>query len=285
MNTYISHASAAFLWNIPYIEAVLGCKSKTTVDITISQPNALWATKNRKIHLCQTALPAGAVVSKNGELVSSPELIFLQLACQLSPHQLMLLGLQLCSHPPGNPSAALTTKKRLRNFLTKTSGHHGHKKACQVIRYLENGSASIMESMVYLILTLPNAFGGYGLSGADFNYEITLKERAGQQIGQKRCFADLYYKSAKLAVEYDSFAFHSTPAQQGKDGLRSTLLERQGIEVMRLTTLQLYDKAASMDFALNLASRLGKRIQIRAKRFDWMHGLLRTLLPIRKPAS
>lgn len=34
-----------------------------------------------------------------------------------------------------------------------------------------------------------------------------------------------------------------------------------------------------MDFAFNLASRLGKRIQIRAKKFNEIHTLLRELLP------
>ncbi len=65
--------------------------------------------------------------------------------------------------------------------------------------------------------------------------------------------------------------------------MRSAILDRQGVEVMHLSTIQLYDKDACMDFASNLSSRLGKRIQIRAKKFDEMHTLLRTLLPAGKP--
>jgi hypothetical protein len=142
-----------------------------------------------------------------------------------------------------------------------------------------------MESIAFMILTLPHALGGYGLDDAVFNHEIKLRYEAGKRLGQKRCFTDLYYKLAKLAVEYESFAFHNSPSEQGKDVMRSAILDRQGVEVMHLSTIQLYDKDACMDFAFNLASRLGKRIQIRAKRFNDMHTLLRELLPAVQPVA
>ena len=287
MKEYLSYFSAAALWNIPYIEALLGPEIAETnpVDFTVSERSARFLKKGRIIHLCKLALPAGAVVSKNGKIVASPELLFLQLACKLDIHRLILLGLQLCSHPPGNPSEAITTKQKLKTFLAKASGHRGHLKALRAVKYIEDGSASVMESMAFMILTLPHALGGYGLDGAVFNHEIRLKDEAGKRLGQKRCFTDLYYKLAKLAVEYESFAFHNNPSEQGKDVMRSAILDRQGVEVMRLTTIQLYAKDACMDFAFNLASRLGKRIQIRTKKFDEMHALLRGLLPAGKPVA
>lgn len=62
-----------------------------------------------------------------------------------------------------------------------------------------------------------------------------------------------------MAVEYESFAYHNSPSEQGKDAIRSAALERQGIGVMHLNTIQLYDREACKDFAYNLAARLGKR--------------------------
>lgn len=287
MKEYLSHFSAAALWNIPYIETVLGFDpaKKDTVDFTVSERSARSYKKGHITHLCQIPLPAGSVVSKNGEIVSSPELMFLEVACKLDIHRLILLGLQLCSYPPGTPSGAITTKRKLKTFLAKTSGHRGHSKALRAVKYIEDGSASIMESIAYMLLTLPHALGGYGLGGAVFNHEIKLKEEAGKRLGRKRCFADLYYKPAKLAVEYESFAFHNSPSEQGKDIMRSATLDRHGVEVMRLSTIQLYDKDACRDFAFNLAARLGKRIQIRVKNFDGMHALLRALLPAGKSAT
>lgn len=281
MKEYLSHFSAAAFWNIPYIEAVLGFEITETklVDVTVFERSARSQKKGRRVHLRKLALPIGAVVSRNGIMVASPELMFLELSSKLDIHRHILLGLQLCSHPPGNPSMAITTKKKLKTFLAKTSGYRGNLKALRTVKYIEDGSASVMESMVYMILTLPHALGGYALEGAVFNHEIKLKDEAGKRLGQKRCFTDLYYKPAKMAVEYVSFAFHNSPLEQGKDLMRSAILERQGVEIICLSTIQLYDKDACMDFAFNLASRLGKRIQIRARKFNEMHALLRALLP------
>ncbi|MDD4730144.1 MAG: hypothetical protein PHN55_15510 [Dysgonamonadaceae bacterium] len=284
MKEYLSYFSAALFWDIPYIEAVLDSNvdRASKVNYSVSKQSERFRKKDKIIHLCELALPANAVVSRNGIMVASPELVFLQLACSLDIHRLILLGLQLCSHSPGNPSEEITTKQKLKAFLAKTSGHRGHRKALRAVKYIEDGSASLMESIAYMILTLPHALGGYGLDGAVFNYEIRLNDEAAKRLGQKRCFADLYYKKARLAVEYESFAFHNSPTEQGKDAMRSAILERQNIEVMHLSTIQLYNKDACMDFAFNLASRLGKRMQNRAKKFDRMHALLRTLLPVEK---
>ncbi|HWQ80213.1 MAG TPA: hypothetical protein VN381_15405, partial [Anaerovoracaceae bacterium] len=274
--------SAAEMWDIPYIKAIIDFEiaEKNPAGITVSEQNERFRNNGKWVHSCALALPAGAVTNRNGKAVSSPELLFLELACKLSIHQLILLGLQLCSHSPGLPSEAITTKQKLMRFLGKTPGHRGHRKAIRAAKYLEDGSASIMESIAYMILTLPHALGGYGLNGAVFNSEIKLKsDDARIRLGQSRCFADLYYKQARLAVEYESFAYHSSPSEQGKDIMRSAVLERQGIDVMHFSTIQLYDNASCRDFAYNLAARLGKRMQIRTKVFHEMHSFLRALLP------
>ncbi len=281
MNRYISHYSATAFWNIPYIESVLGYKANVTdmVDITVSRRKERSGKKNEVIHFSKLDLPSGAVILKDDLKVASPELLFLQLGSKLDIHREILLGIQLCSHPPGEPTVAITTKRKLKNFIAKTPRHRGCQNALQALRYIENGSASIMESLAYMILTLPHTLGGYGLYGAVFNHEIKLAESGIARLGQKRCFADLYYKSHRLAVEYDSFTFHSSPMMQGKDIVRSAILERQGVDVMSLSTIQLYSKEPCMDFAQNLASRLGRRIQIRTKKFNQMHEHLRKLLP------
>ena len=281
MEKYISNYSAAAYWRIPYIEVVLGTViSKTgSINYTVSQQNEKYVSKDKTIYFCEIDLPDGAVVSRKGIRVASPELVFLQLAGKLDMHRLILLGLQLCSHPPAKPDEAITSKQKIKYFVEKTQGHRGRRKSLRAIKYIQDGSASIMESIVYMVLTLPHALGGYGLSGPVFNYEVKLKDKSGKRLGQKRCFVDLYYKQAKVCVEYDSFAYHNSPSEQGKDALRSAILERQSIEVMHLSTIQLYDREACMDFAFNLASRLGKRMQIRANDFEPMHIKLRTLLP------
>ncbi len=281
MKGYFSNFSAAKSWNIPYLEAVLGNEvtENSGDDITVFEQNSRFNINGKKVHSCKITLPASAVTVRNGMTVASPELLFLELAGKLSIHRLILLGLQLCSHPTREPSKAITTKQKLTTFLGKTSGYWGHRKAERALKYVENGSASIMESVAYMILSLPHILGGYGLNGAVFNHEIRLKDDAQDQLEQNCCFVDIYYKKAKLAVEYESFTHHSRPSEQGKDLVRAEILKKQGIEVLHLSTIQLYNRDACSNFAYNLAARLNKRMQIRTKKFEEMHTLLRTLLP------
>ncbi len=280
----MSHFSAVKAWDIPFIDVVLGDEISGNIpdEMTVFDENKRFCINGKRVHSCKLSLPAGAVTVRNGITVSSPELLFLELANRLSIHRLILLGLQMCSHTQGKPSEALTTKQKLSAFLEQTGGHRGHRNAVRALKYVENGSASIMESVVYMILTLPNALGGYGLDGAVFNHEIKLTGEARKRLGQNRCFADLYYKKEKLAVEYESFAYHNSPSEQGRDIMRADALERQGITVMHLCTMQIYEKNACRNFAFNLAARLNKRIQIRTDKFEEMHASLRALLPKQK---
>lgn len=281
MNGYLSYISAAKLWDIPCIETVIGRRiaENDVKEITVLDYRTKFYTGDKKVHLSRIALPEDAVIYKNGRNVASPELLFLEFAGKLSIHRLILLGLQMCSHTQGQPSGAITTKQKLEKFLSKTSGHWGQRKAMRAVKYVENGSASIMESLAFMILGLPHALGGYGLSGAVFNHEIRLDSDARKRLRQERCFVDLYYKHKKVGVEYESYAFHSKPSELGKDAVRSSILRRKGIHMMHLSTIQLYDRDACRDFAYNLAAQLGKRIQIRTEKFDEMHTLLRELLP------
>ena len=288
MKKYISHLSAACMWDIPYLDNVIGAeqmyvyRSGKNIDITVTDPNMLHQVNYHRAHLCGLPLPRGGIVKHGDNFIASPELVFLELANHLNIHQLILLGLQICSHPAGKSSNAISTKRKLNSFVMKAKKHHGRYEAKRALKYIRDGSASLMESLAFMIFTLPHLYGGYGLDGACFNQEVLLDADGRHQLKQKRCFVDLYYSKVKLAVEYDSFAYHNTPSEQGKDLIRSAILEHHGIEVMRCSTIQLYDKEACEKFVHNLASRLGKRIRIRYDGFQYAHDILRSLLPTRE---
>ena len=248
-------------------------------DYTVTRSGEYYNRKGCNIHLCRMDLPGSAIRKSEWGLVASPELTFLQLAQTLDIQRLILLGIQMCAHPPGRQRDALTTKNKLRALLKKMPGFNGIRKANRAVQYIEGGSASIMESLVYMLLTLPNNLGGHGLRGARFNAEIRLNRKTANRLRQNYCYVDLFYGEPKVAIEYDSFAFHNTPSEQGRDAIRSAILRKRGIELMHLKTIQLYDDSAWDDFVANLAQRLGKQINIRTEKFDDMHRQLRSLLP------
>lgn len=142
MKEYLSHFSAAILWNIPYIDNIIGYKivDIDSTDITVSEHNARFYRNGKLVHSCELALPKSAITTRNGKAVASPELLFLELASKLGIHRLILLGLELCAHPPGEQSKSITTEQKLKKFLAKTKGHRGHNNAARAVKYVKDGS-------------------------------------------------------------------------------------------------------------------------------------------------
>lgn len=283
----ISNFSAAYEWNIPMIDNVLGNEYKkydrngSIIEYTVTNKNMSYRKKGCIIHVRGKALPPGAVVKRNGILISSPELVFLELANKLNIQQLILLGIQMCSHPVGEKEKAVTTKRKLEIFINKMSGHNGYLNAKRALKYIEDGSASIMESLVLMFLILPHKLGGYGLNGANLNHEIMLRKNIRNYLDKKQCYIDIYFPIQKIGVEYDSFTYHNSPMAQESDMMRSSALKHQGIEIIHLGTKQLYDPREFKKFEKNVATRLGKQLQIRTDKFETEHKKLRVMLPRR----
>lgn len=285
MKEFISHFTAAYLWEIPYLDSVFD--SKDVKDYhedrlqynTVKEERFKHHKKDRVTHIKKKNLPPNAVKKLNRLYVSSPELVFLELASYLDIHRLILLGLEMCSCPPGKPTLAITTTKKIENFLSKTVGTHGHQKAVQALKYVKNGSGSIMESFAYMILGLPNSLGGFGLSDVCFNYEIKLNKEESRELNQNRCFVDLYYDTVKLVLEYDSLEHHSKSGEQSEDMIRADVLKSKGYDVVRFNATQLYNKDSCYKFAKRVSQKLKKRIRIRTKDFYSANRKLRHLLP------
>lgn len=281
---HVSHISAALLWGIPYLHVVLRYPSmesliegQTAKHRCYYRPHERLSRKGEVRHLNSLPLPKGAVCMLDGEAVSSPELVFLELAKDLTFHQRVLLGLQLCSSSPGN-GKALTTSKKLKKFLSACASHAGCFDATIAMRYVVDNSWSVMESLLHMLLTLPNVRGGYGLKGASLNRCITLKKKGSWQKAND-LFADLYWEEAKLVVEYDSNEFHNTSGSQARDARRVITLERNGYRVVSVTTAQVYNDAALSEVAQVIAKCLGRRIRIRTPRHVGQKAVLRGMLP------
>lgn len=285
MESYLSHFSAARLWDIPYLHVVLGYHSseqmlsdqKAPVQRTCLNRAKRTRPSSIESHYKVLPLPSEAVLIHKNELVASPELIFLDVAKDMDFHRAVLLGMQLCASDTTRREP-LTTKAKLESFLEKCRMHHGYKAALLATRYIADNSWSVMESLLYLLLTLPNQYGGYGLKGAVLNHEIKMK-RMKEWKQEERFIADLYWKEAKLVVEYDSYTFHNNSASWMKDSRRIATLERNGHKTLSITTSQLYDDQAFYEAALVISKLLKKRISIRTSQFEDQKRLLRKLLP------
>ena len=209
--------------------------------------------------------------------VSSPEFVFLQMATQLDLPELVALGMELCGtyrrdvvvpelgsdelqlvtaydEPP------LSTPRRLASFVSAMNGAPGSKRAQKALEYVLANSASPMETALYLLLCLPRRLGGYGLPKPELNPPIHFTKAGRRHTTRRSAAADLYWRGAKLDLEFNSDEFH-TEETRTADSMRRKAIEVKKIEVIELTTKEVFSEQLLHATVLRVASRLGRRIR------------------------
>ena len=210
-----------------------------------------------------------------GLRLSSPEMLFLQMASELDFANLVELGFELCGtySLPANGSDAgtqynlepLTSSSLIRRYLEKSCSRKGVGKARAAAKFIRDNSYSPMETKAALLLGLPCCRGGAGLSLPTMNYPVKLDRSSRVITGKRQCYCDMMWIERKVDVEYDSSQEHQGKEKLRADSVRREALKHMGIEVMTLTDLQLYNAERFDVFARDLAALLGKRIAPRCK--------------------
>ncbi len=189
-------------------------------------------------------------------LVSSPAFCLLQMAAQSTLVETLQLGFEFCGNYAMRPDDARGFMKRDKlldvesssQFFASIKGSNGIKAARRASRYLLEGSASPMETSLALLLTLPVALGGYGLSGAVLN----------ACCGTRYC--DISWLQQGIAVEYDSDEFHTGSDRIFRDGVRRNEIVGKGIRTVTVTRQQIKDPFEMERVARLLAKMMGKRL-------------------------
>lgn len=245
--------------------------------------------KNRRVsplvrsHVLSASLPQGSIIRVDDRLlVSSPELCFMQLANTLAESKLIKLGLELCgTYSLPGPHArsldsdlagkgfyerpALTTLKKLDALLSRMNGVRGKRQAAQALRCLANGSASPMETILTMLLTLPNRLGGYGFPLPELNALIVPAKTAKHSVSKSFYSCDLFWPDLNLAVEYDSDSHHASAERIANDSKRRNSLSLLGITVITVTNQQVRNKVEFERVAKQLAVNLGIRLRHKEK--------------------
>lgn len=244
--------------------------------------NNCYASKLFNFHNYSGLLPNGSFVKfTNGIYVSSPELLFCQMAQYLSEEKLLLLGLEMCgsyciSHDAEfgfvNNLDPLTTPVKIKNYITAfkkiQNNFRGINKALYISKYLEQGSASPQESRLYIMLAAPRKIGGYGIKHIKLNNKVILSTEASQICGQRIVVPDLSIKDSKIAIEYDSDAFHSQTLQNRKDKRRIGAMSHDGWRVYSFVLEQLKNYEAFNNLAIDILLNNNQSYRIRRKNYN-----------------
>ena len=243
--------------------------------------------------------------------ISSPAFCFFQMSGELSLIKLIELGYELCGSYTSpvikrndlcdkinarfpvsggdNRSTKiaqndlyglpqLTNIKELKAFTSRMKGENQYNWVSRALRYIVDGSASPMETILVMLLILPYKYGGYGLPAPELNKRINTRKEATYRPGKVYYICDLFWPKANLAVEYDSDAYHTGTYHIVKDSKRRLELTMLGIDVITVTGNQVRDIPSFERIAKLIAQRLHKRLQYDNSKFLKAQHNLRDIL-------
>ena len=219
-------------------------------------------------HKQSTLLPHHALYPLwDGVFVVSPELCLVQMCQSLSFAGALELAMEFCGTYAVRPDSDESMAKRdyqlveadaFRRHVESWKGIRGIPVARHIAKYLVGGSASPMETKLYMLLCLPLQYGGYNLGHPELNPELDLDQEEREIIRRGKVKPDMLWRNEHLVVEYDG-EYHDDPMQARYDALRKTILEGKGFTVIQVKRYQLYNPLAFDKFASTLASLLGVR--------------------------
>ena len=284
--------TAALPESVPSVGSLIFSGLSLPIHIVVGSPGARPDSKLARSHVFQGETPVGCFMNiGNSLMISSPEFCFLQMASLCTLVELIELGYELCGayslplpndkkvpeigfykHPP------FTSTKKLQAFLADMPGAKGHQQAMRALLYLQDGAASPMETKLAMLLVLPYQLGGYGFPKPILNHRIDLPKAARRFFRKSYYVCDLYWASAKVAVEYDSDQQHTGTERIANDSERRNALALSGVKVVSVTRRQLFSKTELESSARTIAGHLGRRLQFKRSRFDAVHQELRNQL-------
>ena len=227
----------------------------------------------------------------SGLAVTSPELCFLQMASELPLVGLVALGYELCGGYRLDPESAkdkgfridrpLASVESLSSYVARTSGSKGNKNALKALRFIMDGSASPMETILAILLVFPHRLGGYGFPKPLLNHRIDASASVRKATGKSNYYyCDLYWPDEKVDVEYDSDVYHTGSNRIAQDAIRRNALSSMGITVVTVSRRQVVDTLKLRELAEELSKLLGRRLRYTITEFSYRNAkLLEQLLP------
>lgn len=225
-------------------------------------------------HSINTSLPSYSYYRIEPSLyVCTPEAALLQSANNLSIAQLAMAVCELCGYysciDESLEMSPRTSVGKIAAFLNRCSESSGARSAKlrKALRYAVDGSASVMETRLAMLLCMSTWYGGYGIPLPVMNHPVKLKNKAGAMLPvvSRTLKCDLTWPSKRFALEYDSDLHHASQYKLNHDSKRRAKIEMEHLHVITVTKEQMYDVIAFDEMAHAAAYRLGVRLRTARK--------------------
>ncbi|HAM14259.1 MAG TPA: hypothetical protein DCP91_00030 [Eggerthellaceae bacterium] len=182
----------------------------------------------------------------------------------LTMAQLVVLGSNLCSKYYLDPDTkeimhrkSLTTRERIARYLDTGEKIYGAGKAKKALVYVEDRSASPMETKTHVLVCLPLHKGGHGFAKPVFNYEVN-PGRYAHLAEQGHFEIDLCWVDEKVGIEYFGEKEHPDPI---RDRRRLDALGALGWKIVVVDKRRLANPDSFEIAMKQVARHLGRRIR------------------------
>ena len=149
-----------------------------------------------------------------GLAISSPELLFLEMAGCLSKHELIMLGNELCGtfsrnpRDPLNSDAALhlkplTTKAKMQSYCQQVKWSKNSARALEALELVADNAWAPSESIVATLLNLPLAEFGYELGPCVLNERVFTPESLARVTEAGSRTPDILLRETHVGINYD----------------------------------------------------------------------------------
>ena len=240
-------------------------------------------------HVCSKSLaPSCCLAVQHGIFVTSPELAITSIAQRESVAHVAQLCYETCGtyrldcDSGFSKSLPATSVASLKKFNYHNRALRGSRTLARALRFALDGSASPMETIVAMLLTLPPTLGGYGMPLPELNYKINAGHYHQNTINKQFYVADMCWPGAKLVVEYDSDEYHTGASRIAADATRRNEIEHRGFHVIVVGRHHVMNATEMDGIARMVAKRLGRRVNPRCKNWQMKRYELREeILPRR----
>lgn len=184
-----------------------------------------------------------------GVMISSPEFCFLQAgASGIGPAA--CTAMESCGNYGRDNSARgfcdrspISSVEGLRDYLNAAKGARGAKNARAALRLAIEGSQSPLETKATILLTAPVAIGGYGIPLPKSNWLVMPNADDSVLFYDSYHTIDLCWPHKKVALECDSYAYHSSRDERDHDASKRNALTSIGWTCFSVTSGQLSGSA------------------------------------------
>lgn len=209
---------------------------------------------------------------RDGLYMATPECVFLRAAASGQPlGHLVELATNLCGRyylrvvdgkdEITRRSGFLTTLDRLAQYLDEAAGLRGCRQAKRALKFAACNSGSPEETRLWVILTLPVRYGGFGLPFTHMNYNVKLGRLSGL-LEQSKYELDIIAYGTGFSVEYDGEESH---LDASKDKRRRNDLKVLDWDVYPVDKFTLYNASRTEQMGRQIAKLLGKRLRLDAE--------------------